>query len=119
MSYEKQTWQTGDVVTSAKLNHMEDGIAAGGGDVFVVHYDGGTVTADKTFSEIYAAVNGGKTVILCDIDGYWYWPADINESEIEFQGLFVYENELNLNRYKVTESGWTGGFDSYVLTPAQ
>ena len=26
MSYEKQTWQTGDIVTSAKLNHMEDGI---------------------------------------------------------------------------------------------
>ena len=26
MSYEKQTWQTGDIVTSAKLNHMEGGI---------------------------------------------------------------------------------------------
>ena len=26
MSYEKQTWVTGDIVTSAKLNHMEDGI---------------------------------------------------------------------------------------------
>lgn len=27
MAYEKQTWKTGDVVTSAKLNHMEEGIA--------------------------------------------------------------------------------------------
>ena len=27
MSYEKQTWQAGDTITSAKLNHMEDGIA--------------------------------------------------------------------------------------------
>lgn len=27
MSYEKQTWQTGDVITAVKLNHMEDGIA--------------------------------------------------------------------------------------------
>ena len=26
MSYTKQTWKTGDIVTSAKLNHMEDGI---------------------------------------------------------------------------------------------
>lgn len=26
MAYEKQTWQSGDVVTSAKLNNMEDGI---------------------------------------------------------------------------------------------
>ena len=27
MSYTKNTWQTGDIVSSAKLNHMEDGIA--------------------------------------------------------------------------------------------
>lgn len=26
MSYEKQTWVTGDVITADKLNHMEDGI---------------------------------------------------------------------------------------------
>lgn len=29
--YEKQTWATGDVITEEKLNHMEDGIASGGG----------------------------------------------------------------------------------------
>ena len=26
MSYEKQTWETGQVITADKLNHMEDGI---------------------------------------------------------------------------------------------
>lgn len=31
MSYEKQAWATGDVISAAKLNHMEDGIANGGG----------------------------------------------------------------------------------------
>ncbi len=31
MAYEKQTWNTGDVITEEKLNHMEDGIATGGG----------------------------------------------------------------------------------------
>ena len=31
MSYEKQTWQTGDTITAQKLNHMEGGIAQGGG----------------------------------------------------------------------------------------
>lgn len=35
MAYEKQNWKTGDVVTSAKLNHMEDGIADSGGIVSV------------------------------------------------------------------------------------
>lgn len=29
--YEKQTWATGDVITEEKLNHMEEGIATGGG----------------------------------------------------------------------------------------
>lgn len=31
MSYEKQTWVTGETVTADKLNHMEDGIADAGG----------------------------------------------------------------------------------------
>ena len=31
MSYEKQTWETGEVITAEKLNHIEDGIAEGGG----------------------------------------------------------------------------------------
>ena len=31
MSYSKQTWQTGDTITAAKLNHMEDGIDGAGG----------------------------------------------------------------------------------------
>lgn len=35
MAYEKTTWQSGDVVTSAKLNHIEDGIADAGGIVTV------------------------------------------------------------------------------------
>ena len=29
--YEKQTWKNGDVITEDKLNHIEDGIATGGG----------------------------------------------------------------------------------------
>lgn len=42
MSYEKQNWKNGDVITESKLNHMEDGIATGGG-VLVV---GATVSED-------------------------------------------------------------------------
>lgn len=33
MSYTKQTWKAGDEVTSAKLNHMEDGINSVAGEV--------------------------------------------------------------------------------------
>lgn len=28
MSYEKQTWTSGEVITAEKLNHIEDGVTA-------------------------------------------------------------------------------------------
>lgn len=31
MAYKKNTWANGDTITAEKLNHMEDGIAEGGG----------------------------------------------------------------------------------------
>lgn len=57
MAYEKQTWAKGDVVTSAKLNHMEDGIATGGG-VLVVNAtteDEDVKVLGSTWQEIYDA----------------------------------------------------------------
>lgn len=40
MAYEKQTWQTGDIITAPKLNHMEDGIESAPG----YHVETQTVT---------------------------------------------------------------------------
>lgn len=48
MPYEPTNWKSGDVVTSAKLNKIEAGIASGG--VFVVTDTAGTL--DKTWKEI-------------------------------------------------------------------
>lgn len=64
MTYTKNTWTTGDTVTAAKLNNMEDGIAAGG--VMIVEVEGinGMLTADHTFAEIFEAMNGGTPVFL-------------------------------------------------------
>ena len=76
MAYEKQTWAKGDVVTSTKLNHIEDGIAAaesgGGGGRFVITADKPTgtssspaaVTADKSLAEIVAAMEAGMTPVV-------------------------------------------------------
>lgn len=36
MSYEKQTWVTGETITAEKLNHMEDGIAGSGKALYIV-----------------------------------------------------------------------------------
>lgn len=58
MSYEPTTWKDGDLVTSAKLNKMEQGIAGSGGMVVVhgtIDQSNGTMVLDKTWQEIYDA----------------------------------------------------------------
>ena len=54
MSYTPTEWKSGDVVTSAKLNKIEQGIASAGG-VLIVGVDMATMTLDKTYAEIAAA----------------------------------------------------------------
>lgn len=53
MSYEPTNWQAGDIVTSAKLNKLEQGVANGGG-ILIVHSDENGIL-DKTWQEIYDA----------------------------------------------------------------
>ena len=57
MAYQKNTWASGDVVTSAKLNNIEDGIAGGGVLVIGLTYDSGADVyhLDKTWKEIHDA----------------------------------------------------------------
>lgn len=67
MAYEPTNWKTGDVVTSAKLNKLENAVANGGG-ILVVHdniSDNGR-TLDKTWQELFDAMSSG---ILCVIFG--------------------------------------------------
>ena len=60
MAYEKQTWQTGDVITQEKLNHMEDGIAnVGGGAEFVKLIE----NANLSFGENQSYAGGGKAFV--------------------------------------------------------
>lgn len=69
MAYVKQTWQTGDTVTSAKLNHMEDGIAAAGDAALVVGstVEGSTTTLNKTYAEILA---GNYVAVIIPDEGW-------------------------------------------------
>lgn len=50
MAYEKNTWASGDVVTSAKLNNIENGIAGGGVLVCTI---GANNALNHTWQEIY------------------------------------------------------------------
>lgn len=66
MAYEKQTWKSGDVVTSAKLNHIEDGIAANNNVMIVnVEYtDVDTYSADKTYAEMKQRLDNNDCIIF-------------------------------------------------------
>lgn len=66
MSYVKQTWATGDVVTAEKMNYIENGIANAGG-VFIIQKttSGNTHTLNKTWNEINMAARSGK---ICYFD---------------------------------------------------
>lgn len=73
MTYEKQTWNTGDTITAEKLNHMEEGIDDNS-TVLTVNSttdDGGKIL-DKTYNEIKAAYLNGVPVIIVDSENYTY-----------------------------------------------
>jgi hypothetical protein len=65
MAYVKQNWETGELITSQKLNHMEDGIAEGGGGVMYAHYvyDDTVDYIDKTYSELKEAYLSGMNIV--------------------------------------------------------
>lgn len=56
MAYTPTNWKSGDVITSAKLNKLENGVAtSGGGGVLVVTIDENTGALSKTWQEIHDA----------------------------------------------------------------
>lgn len=55
MSYEPTVWKDGDLVTSAKLNKLEQGVANGGGNNIVmgVMDENNNLTLESTWQEIW------------------------------------------------------------------
>ena len=71
MAYTKNTWTDGDIVTSEKLNHLEDGIA--NAESFIVggvSFENGEPVGvmDKTWQEIHDALQT-KVVIAVIANG--------------------------------------------------
>lgn len=94
MSYEPTTWKSGDIVTSAKLNKLEQGVANAGGYLVVhVSMDGeegsATYTLDKTWQEIYDAVSAGipAFLLLNPVENYAY---SFAVEGVTVDGLAVY-----------------------------
>lgn len=55
MSYEKQTWKTGDIITSEGLNHIEEGIDHNSFYFVNIIEENNVRRLDKTFAEIEEA----------------------------------------------------------------
>ena len=113
MSYEKQTWANGDVITATGLNHMEDGIAGAGGGIFLI----GTTwdspsdkyVTDKTWQEIYNAYNSGKTCIIDKSHSYEYSGSVITiTAKVVVTGVYYeeyeYDGETTINVCKICVS---------------
>lgn len=98
MSYEKQTWAKGDIVTSAKLNHMEDGIASGGGVLVIGStIDGNTMTLDHTWQEIHDA---GAVVLIFEFDANTQvsnWRTIVDYTNGEYGCTFIGSNQLEFH----------------------
>lgn len=67
MAYTKHTWQRGDVITSAKLNEMENGIAAASAIVFITATwddDLNGYVLNATFTEIENYFNNDVLILV-------------------------------------------------------
>ena len=63
MAYEPTNWKSGDVVTSTKLNKIEQGIVSNG--MLLIHDEDGIL--DKTWQEIH---DGGHAIVIFESNGY-------------------------------------------------
>lgn len=111
MAYTKNTWVTGDIVTSAKLNHMEDGIA--NADIFIVGGvtmdEGGRLegTLDKTWQEIHDAMQS-KICIVVIANAVAIRQSLIESASVGLDGeynVFIWETQFTTS----TANGYPAG----------
>ncbi len=114
MAYTKNTWNTGDIVSSQKLNHMEDGIA-NSENVFIV---GGASlngngnpegTLDKTWQEIHDALqNKICLVVISDNANIVHYFVSGTDMINDAYHVFIGESDFSVsaaNGYPATLGG--------------
>lgn len=95
MAYTKNNWQTGDVITAEKLNHMEDGIANSGGLLVWIYGEGSNKVFDKTAREVFTALESGKNVTFIgestndDYETFFYTPIRAYNSDADNPGFLL------------------------------
>lgn len=64
MAYSKNTWQSGDVVTSAKLNNIENGIANTNGNIAYTVDEDETITLSVSYNDVMTMLGNGIVPFL-------------------------------------------------------
>ncbi len=96
MNYEKYNWQTGQVITAQKLNHIEDGLYDSLFSIVTANEDG---SINATFEQVKQEIDKGKVV-------YVKYPITLNNGEVKYAFLNffskyntfneIYDRELNV-----------------------
>lgn len=79
MAYEPYTWKAKDNITTARLNHIEQGIASGGGAMVVsmdIDDNSPSITFPMTWKEVNDTITAG-TMVIFKINGSDYTDTSI------------------------------------------
>lgn len=126
MAYIPTNWARGDVVTSAKLNKLEQGVAS---TVFIVTlaYDEATSTysTDKPYADIVAAYEAGAYLFCAPWEGAPLRGMDYEEetgftvSDIMFNSIGQEGANMFISVYVINADGTVSVDEGeYTLTPA-
>ena len=66
MAYEPHEWQVGDKITSARLNNMEQGIAASGIVTLPIYETDEKKTLHASYDDVVGALASGKMIFVID-----------------------------------------------------
>lgn len=116
MAYEPTVWKSGDVITSTKLNKLENGVAeAGGGTgggVLVVNATSTEteVVLDKTWKEIYDAPFASISMKFDeDLESYKFYVGSVVKNANNTYSVFAFEigSSFHITGYEFVASSPT------------
>lgn len=112
MSYIPTEWTKGDIVTSEKLNKIENGISGAYGLIVNAIGEESTVTLDATYEEIENAVNSGRYVAVKSVgsedEGLYFFDA------VSALGFDSENNKYTITARDVYETDSKTGYPSYT-----
>lgn len=118
MSY---NWQNGELITAEKLNQTGGGLS----DTLIVNVTNnhGTATFDKTYQEIYDAVEDGKTILFKDENGVYNMDTEMpQEGDSDAGhvriGYYAFYWHLSALQMSVDINGVMLTVDNMVLKPS-